>query len=376
MKNRIRTFTTLLFLLANKQAFSSNVPPKKTVTDMAGRTVTVPAVINSVYSTSPMGEILMYTLAPEMITGTTWNLDSASRSLLLPVYNSKPLLGGWYGKNTTGNPEVIINAHPDVVLSMGAFDPTDHSVAERIGKQLGVPVLLLDGKMTMLDSVYRFMGPLLGRKQRADSLAAYCRSTLDTIAARLARIPADRRVRIYYAEGMNGLQTDPAGSPHAETIALGGGENVADVPLAGGYGRSAVSIEQVLVWNPEVILVCLDRGYAGGTGNYTRLLEDPRWRTVPAVQAGRVFQIPSLPFNWIDRPPSVNRIIGIRWITALLYPGMFPVDLRNETRHFYRLFYHRDCTDRELDVILKHALPRTGTNAATPARIPQPAEKE
>jgi iron complex transport system substrate-binding protein len=73
---------------------------------------------------------------------------------------------------------------------------------------------------------------------------------------------------------------------------------------------------------------------------------------VRAVREGRVYQVPLLPFPWIDFPPSVNRVIGLRWLGHVLYPGAFPGSARDEVRAFYGLFYHRAPDDRQLDALL------------------------
>ena len=58
---------------------------------------------------------------------------------------------------------------------------------------------------------------------------------------------------------------------------------------------------------------------------------------------------PSLPFGWVDLPPSVNRLIGLWWLGKLLYPDLFPEDLRPRARDFYRDFYHVSATDAQID---------------------------
>jgi iron complex transport system substrate-binding protein len=328
----------------------------RTIIDMAGRKVEIPMVVNSVYSTSPMGEVLMYTLAPSKITGMTWTLDDEEKSLLLDEYIKKPVLGGWFGKNTTGNPEVIIKAHPDIVLSMGYLEKTDISAAQRIQEKLGIPVVIVDGKFSSLDSSYLFFGKLIDKVARADTLARYFRSTYDSIKTVALRIPEEKKVRVYYAEGLNGLETDPKGSMHTEVLDLVGGINVADVSGMRGYGRGTISFEQLLLWKPQLVLVCLDHGYANGTEYYTRILSDPSWHLIDAIKNGNVYQIPSVPFNWFDRPPSVNRIMGLRWLSNLLYPDEFKTDIRAETKKFYELFYHRKLTDIELNMVLTNAV--------------------
>lgn len=59
-----------------------------------------------------------------------------------------------------------------------------------------------------------------------------------------------------------------------------------------------------------------------------------------------------LPFGWVDRPPSLNRIIGLDWMAATFYPDRHQIDLRARTRDFYRLWYHLDLTDAQLDRLL------------------------
>ena len=70
------------------------------------------------------------------------------------------------------------------------------------------------------------------------------------------------------------------------------------------------------------------------------------------MQAHRVHLAPSLPFGWVDFPPSVNRLIGLWWLAKILYPTQFPEDLRPLTRAFYKQFYHVDITDAQLDHVL------------------------
>jgi iron complex transport system substrate-binding protein len=327
-----------------------------TITDMANRKVTIPKTINNVYATSPMGEVLMYTLAPSKIAGKTWNLDDAENRLLIDEYLKKPVLGGWFGKNTIGNPEFIMKAHPDIVVSMGYFNKTDLSSAESIEEKLGIPVIMLDAHLNMLDSTYRFIGKILGINERSDTLAAYCRSTIDLAVSTVSKIPDTEKVRVFYAEGINGLETDPEGSMHTEVLKMVGGINVAQVPLPGTYGRGTVSFEQILVWKPEIILVCLDHGYPHGTEHFTNILSNQSWKTIDAVTKGYVYCIPSLPFNWFDRPPSVNRLIGIRWLGNLLYPQYFKLDIKEETIEFYKLFYHKKLIDSELAGVLANAI--------------------
>ena len=281
---------------------------------------------------SPVCTVLVYTLAPELLAGWNYQPDPGEMKWIVEPYRKLPVLGGWFGKNNTGNIEEIIKAHPDVLISAG--DPLAVSTAERVQEQSHLPVFVGDGSLKSLDKLYLAVGELLGRQARAAELAEYCRKTVREMEVKVAAIPLARRRRVYYAEGPTGLETDPGGSAHSEAIDFAGGLNVAQVPAQGGYGHIPVSMEQVL----QV-----------GSGNRNRRLRPqfvarrflserlagPALAARQSREAHAVFEAPQYPFNWIDRPPSVNRIIGIKWLANLFYPELFHYDIRAETSDFY-----------------------------------------
>jgi iron complex transport system substrate-binding protein len=61
---------------------------------------------------------------------------------------------------------------------------------------------------------------------------------------------------------------------------------------------------------------------------------------------------PKSPFNWFDFPPGVNRLPGLWWLGKLMFPALFPEDLRSVTREFNRLFYGVSLSDEQLGRIL------------------------
>ena len=107
-------------------------------------------------------------------------------------------------------------------------------------------------------------------------------------------------------------------------------------------------VEQVVVWNPDTVITW-DPNF------YEAVWQDFYWQSVDAVASGRVYLSPTAPFGWIDRPPSLNRMIGLEWLAGLFYPDQANQDLREVTRSFYDLFYHVDLTDAELDRLLQWA---------------------
>jgi iron complex transport system substrate-binding protein len=305
---------------------------QRSLTDMAGRTVVVPNKIHSVLGMSPVGTVLIYTLSPELLAGWNYQLDPGELAFYQEPYRHLPVLGGWYGKNSIGNLETIIQTH--------------------------IPVFYLDGSLEKLPDAYLKAGELLGNPARAAQLAAECRRTLDEISKKVATIPASRRRRVYYAEGPTGLETEPGNSMHSEALIFAGAVNVAAVPSQQGYGHTPVSMEQVLQWNPDVVISGYD--HTGSPGEFYRSVwSNDAWQMVRALKNHEVYEVPQYPFNWLDRPPSVNRIIGIKWAAHLLYPDLFPYDMRAETRRFYATFYHWNLTDTELNQLLATATRKT-----------------
>ena len=186
-------------------------------------------------------------------------------------------------------------------------------------------------------------------------MATYCDGIIDEAQSVAAGLADADKVRVYYAEGIEGLNTDPEGSMHTEVLTLVGGANVAELELEEtGYGMSPVSLEQVLVWNPEMILIASDP--AGESNVYEQITTESRWATVAAVKNREVYQIPRGPFDWFDRPPSISRVLGVRWLGNLLYPDLYQYDIRAEVKQFYSLFYHMDLTEEQLDELLARAV--------------------
>ena len=322
----------------------------RTVIDQAGRTVQAPAQIKKVYGTSPVATILLYTLCPDLLAGWNMELRPVEREFIPEPYRSLPVLGGWFGK-TTGSMEELVKARPDIIISAGYHGDADKELADRIQAQVNIPVFMADGSLEGMEKAYLFLGELTGRQKQARILADYCRETLARVDTAMKAMPDSARIRMYYAEGAAGLETEPTGSPHTGLLTRVGGINVAQVPARGGIGMTPVSMEQVLAWNPDALLVW----NPSQGGAYAKIMSEPLWAKLKAVQGRRVYEIPASPFNWFDRPPTVNRLIGLVWLSRLLHPEKFDCDIRSEARRFCSLFYHIELTDEQLKRLLERA---------------------
>lgn len=316
--------TILLFASFSVQA--------REIVDMSGRKVTIPDVVSKVVAVSPPGTYLLYAIDPKILAGLNFPLWQSEKKYTVPEYRHLPVIGGMAGQGRTLNREVLLQVKPDFLLQWAwQGDATNRKFLDSMAS-MPFPVVCV-----RLDSIedypeaLRFIGDITGRKERGEELRRYALNTVTEAKAMTAKIPADEKVRVYYAEGTDGLSTERAKSIHAELIPLAGGINVHQGEELDHYGMEKISMEQLLLYDPEVILVkektFFDTAY-----------NDPRWKNLRAVREKRVYLIPFEPFNWFDRPPSFMRLLGIKWLLSLLHPHRFTVDMAAETRLFYQLF--------------------------------------
>ncbi len=310
--------------------------------DAAGRYVVVPAKVERVYAAGPPASLLVFAINPEKLLGWTRALRDDEAPFFPEKYARLPELGRLTGRGNTANVEVLLRARPDLVVDVGATAPVFVSLADRVQQQTGLPYLLLDGRFEAVPETLRALGHAMGDAAAAERLAEYCERALAEVAARVARVPPEKRPRAYYGRGPHGLQTGLGGSINVQVMDYLGAKNV-----AGGTrgGLAVVSLEQVLAWSPEVI-------FTNDPNFYAQVWRDARWSALAAVRAKRVHLSPHLPFGWFDFPPGANRIIGLYWAGKILYPDLFPEDLRAKTAEFYRLFYHREPSAAQLDALL------------------------
>ena len=333
----MRAALALLLLLAPLTANA------RTVVDSAGRKVEIPDRIGKVFAAGPPASILLYMLAPERMTGWPDPPRAEERPFIAEKYRDLPALGRLTGRGGTANIEVVLKAAPDLIVDFGSVRDTYASLADNVQGQTKIPYVLIDGRLEATPKALRLLGEILGVGERAERQAAYVEATFAEIDAALEAVPAEKRPRVYLARGPDGLETGVAGSINTEIIERAGGRNV--MQAAGQRGLVRASMEQVIAADPEIILTW-DRNF------FARVYDDPLWTGIKAVRDRRVYLAPTAPFGWIDRPPSLNRVIGLKWLAGLFYPDKLGQDLRETTRSFYRLFYHVDPSDTELDTLI------------------------
>jgi iron complex transport system substrate-binding protein len=310
-------------------------------------------------------EVLVFVLAPDKLVGWVQPPSGA----LPPHARHLPVIGPIADPGAT---TAITRLKPDIIIDVGEVTPDRAAFADQVTQTTGTPYILLDGSFDRMATMLRVAGRLLGVGDRGDDLAGSAEHAINSLRGQLLIDSAVNRPRVYYGRAANGLEPALPGSPAAEAIGDAGAINVAAPPSAGAPGP--VTRQQIQQWNPDIII-------AESPAFYNSLLHDPSWRTLAAVRNKHVYLEPAMPFGWIDDPPGVNRLIGLYWLSVLLYPSANQNDVRSLAQDFYDKFYGITLTDKQIDAIAKTAgipasdtphladLPLGGTGV-TPANAP------
>ena len=159
----------------------------------------------------------------------------------------------------------------------------------------------------------------------AAALAAYAEQTLEKVSHAMRDLPSEKWTRVYVALEADGLASVCRKSQRAEVFAAAGALSVHDCPPGTEEAFLRVTFEQLMAYNPEVILVF-------HPALMRRIPTDPKWSSLPAVRQGKVYFIPRGPFSWLERPATYMRLLGVQWLANKLHPDLYPVDIAAESR--------------------------------------------
>jgi iron complex transport system substrate-binding protein len=297
--------------------------------DDTGRRIALPARVDRVFAAGPPASVAVFALASGKLLGWPRALRGEEARFMAPVAATLPETGRLTGRGDTTNLEVLLSLRPDLIVDVGTVSRTTIDLADRIQQRTGIPYVLLDGTFPRTASMLRRLGGALVEDESGDRLARLSARIVERLAAHASATPPAARPRVYYGRGPQGLETGGPGSINVEILEFAGLANVA----AGPASLFTVSPEQLLVWNPDT-LILLDAPLARA------VVADARWRGIEAIARRRVFVPPRLPFGWIDFPPGINRLAGLLWIEHVVLGLTDGAQYREELREVLRALYH------------------------------------
>ncbi len=317
----------ILFALAI--IFSVNINAR-TITDDHGRVVEVPEHITKIYAASPPLTMSLLAFNPDLVAGLNSPFNEMQKKYVASAYN-KPVVGGFMGQGNIPNFEILAGIKPDVIIMWTRMRGYEKILTKF--EKMGIPVLLVNNE-SIYDLITQFelFAKLTGDTTRADELIAYTKKSLSLIESLKKELSKQKEVRYYFAQGLDGLSSECEGSFHLEPFKYAGAKNALDCRMSSNYGMEKISMESVILSNPDVI-VAMERTFTD------TLMQNPQWRNLRAVKEGKVFTVPATPFNYISRPPSFMRLLGIRWLIDSFYPSLLEKPFEEEKKEFEKLFF-------------------------------------
>ncbi|MFA5460942.1 MAG: ABC transporter substrate-binding protein [Sulfurimonas sp.] len=318
----MKLLTTLLLIVLSLSA--------KTITDDYGRVVVVPDTITKIYAASPPITMSVLAFNPDLVAALNSPFNELQREYVGSAFDKK-VVGGFMGQGNTPNFEILSSVKPDVILMWGRSSAHEKILAKF--EKLGIPVLLVkNDSIHDIITQFELLGNLTNNKARADELIAYTQKSLSLIESLQSNLKEQKSIRYYYAQGVDGLNSECEGSFHLEPFKFAGAKNALDCKMSSNYGMEKISIETILLSNPDVI-VAMESTFAENVS------QNSQWENIKAVKEGKVFTIPSTPFNYISRPPSFMRLLGIRWLIHSFYPSILEKSFEQEKAEFEKLFF-------------------------------------
>ncbi len=322
----------------------------RTFTDSLGREVELPATLERICPSGHTAQQVLLTMAPDLMVGLSQPLNDDQLKIFGEKFKDYPVFGAVLGAKDDFNREAVAAADPQVIIDTGEVKKDTQESLDALQDQLGIPVVFVEAYLEDYGAAYKTLGELLNMEERGDELSAYCTQVYDKVKDTMATIPESERVNMAYLLGENGLNAIAKTSVQAQVIDMVA-NNVVVVDDASGKGTgNEISLEQIAVWNPDLIIF-----QAGSI--YDTVGDDPAWQGIAAIANDNYYEVPNDPWCWMNNPPTVNQLMGMQWLPRLLYPDAFDDSIQDVTKAYYHTMYGYDLTDAELSELLAGALP-------------------
>lgn len=307
----------------------------RSIVDMAGRNVTLPLTINRVSSNGiSLSSLLLALGAAPQLTAISSHLQA--NDWFVRVYPGIRQVPVAFSPEL--KVEELLAAKPDAVILWSNNEPVQQKI-----EAVGIPVVVVHfSTPEEFMTAVRILGNVLNRQEQAERFCRYYKENEQKVLAKLAWHPEMSKPKVYYAAD-GPLNTEGRQSFVTSWIEAAGGINAA---AAGGIDkvRVDISMETVLGWNPDIIIV-------RDAPTKTAILQDERWSEVTAVKTGKIYVSPKGVNVWSTR--SGESSLQLLWSAGILHPELFTdVELTGEVRRFYKEFYGYTVTDQEIAEIL------------------------
>lgn len=315
------------------------------ITDMAGRTVEVPANVEKVVAVGA-GTLrqIAYLGAMDMVVGVESNEKDDSdtiNAVYKLVYLDEMADLAEVGPSHGGDPELIAGAEPDVIFfgSSGG----DVSDAEDYQTKTGIPVIYMDGgdladeDREILYDTWQIYGKVLGKTERANELQEYTEQVIADLNARTETISDEEKPIAFpcglsYRGGRGFLSTQyPFASFDFINARHALEEGGIDDDTIKSYAFT-VSQENLFSWNPDVIFADLSN-----LGTVVSDVErNPSYKDIKAFEENNVYGF--LPVSSYSRNYE-NVLINSYFMGSVLYPDNFEdIDIDEKADEIYEMF--------------------------------------
>lgn len=321
----------------------SSAASEQSITDMVGNTVKVPTKISHIADSWPAHtEVLMLLGAGKKIVAT------ANTQKGLPwMFKVEPSLKNAITTTSqTFNTESLAAKNPDIY-----FMSPGNTNSDKI-KSMGIPTVQLNfTNYQQMEECINLTAKILGTdaQKRATKYNTYLNQTLSSVKKATASISESQKPKVLHIQSLNPLQVDGSNTIINDWITAAGGVNAAQ----GVTGNmKAVSMEQVMAWNPDIIIV----GVAGVDGA-SAIKNNAQWKSVKAVQDGKVYNNPTGVFGW-DRY-SPEEVLQLQWAAKTIDPDKFSsLDMNKIVRDYYKNYLGYNLSQSDANLILTNEGPK------------------
>lgn len=327
-----------------KPAASAAKPSSIEVTDIKGNTVTVP------------GDLKKIAVTPIPWASVTYFMDGNSDRLaaIHPAAMSafKNSFIAKHDKNFANIDTKIVNSNFSINAEAAANAGIQAAVlwqyqdkdAEQL-KKIGIaPVLIYNDNIEDLKKSFTILGKMLGKEDRAQKINAYYDNAYNEITSHKAEVDAAEKPTILFLRTSKLRLQGNDNFVHQE-LEIGGAHNPMD-QVALDSNNKSISMEQVYEINPDIIFLSNFDTFVPDD-LYQNKIPGQDWSTVKAVQNHRVYKVPLGVYRW--DAPGVETPLMMKWVAHVLQPTIFKdIDIKKETRAFYKDMLNIDVTDEDL----------------------------